>query len=89
MLISPSQIARHVKKKHALRVYVFHGAGKKQMTPKDLNNYDCVITTYQTLASDYAPSKATLLPSSGLYSLKWRRIILDEGHTVRNPYVMG
>ena len=25
------------------------------------------------------------LRSSGLYSMEWRRVILDEGHTVRNP----
>lgn len=29
------------------------------------------------------------LRSTGLYSMEWRRIILDEGHTVRNPPSKG
>lgn len=53
------------------------------MTPEDFAKYDVVLTTYQTLASGYVPSSG--LKTIGLYSVKWRRIILDEGHTIRNP----
>lgn len=63
------------------------------MKPAEFAEYDVCITTYQTLASDYMPqrsSKAEPVPrSTGLYSVKWRRIILDEGHTIRNPQSKG
>ncbi|KAI4745354.1 SNF2 family DNA-dependent ATPase domain-containing protein [Aureobasidium sp. EXF-12298] len=78
------QIARHVRKDQPLRVYTYHGAGKKSMGPKDFSEYDVVITTYQTLASDWA-SGGKPPKSKGLYSVHWRRVILDEGHNVRNP----
>ena len=37
--------------------------------------------------SSKAPERK--LRSSGLYSMEWRRVILDEGHTVRNPASKG
>ncbi|KAI4716965.1 SNF2 family DNA-dependent ATPase domain-containing protein [Aureobasidium sp. EXF-10727] len=82
------QIARHVRKDQPLRVYTHHGAGKKSMSPQDFSQYDVVITTYQTLASDWA-SGSQRPKSKGLYSVRWRRIILDEGHNVRNPSSKG
>ncbi|KAK4964870.1 hypothetical protein LTR66_012223 [Elasticomyces elasticus] len=87
------QIARHVKKNQPLRVYRYHGAGRKPMKPAEFAEYDVVITTYQTLASDYLPkSTGQATPKSrptGLYSVEWRRIILDEGHIIRNPSSKG
>ena len=92
-----SQITHHVHKTHALNVYTYHGAGRVSMKAADFSQYDVVITTYQTLASDYMPkakggsNKApeSKLRSSGLYSMEWRRVVLDEGHTVRNPASKG
>lgn len=59
------------------------------MTPDDFAKYDVVLTTYQTLAAEYLPSKgskvAPIPRPTGPYSVKWRRILLDEGHTIRNP----
>lgn len=87
------QIARHVHKDSSLRVYTYHGAGRKPLKPAELRQYDVVITTYQTLASDYMPQKSAKAPPiprpTGLYSMKWRRVILDEGHVVRNPRSKG
>jgi len=87
------QIELHLKKDSSLRVYTYHGAGRKSMKPADFAEYDVVITTYQTLASDYLPPKtnraAPVPRPKGLYSVRWRRIILDEGHTVRNPQSKG
>ena len=67
------------------------------MKAAEFSEYDVVVTTYQTLASDYMPKgnggnkkePERQLRSSGLYSMHWRRIILDEGHTVRNPASKG
>jgi SWI/SNF-related matrix-associated actin-dependent regulator of chromatin subfamily A3 len=87
------QIAHHIHKSSALSVYVYHGAGRVNMKAEDFKKYDTVITTYQTLASDYMPrtkgnnAKAPerKLRSCGLYSVQWHRVILDEGHIIRNP----
>lgn len=63
------------------------------MKPVEFAEYDVIITTYQTLASDYLPPKtekpAPVPRPHGLYSVNWRRIILDEGHTIRNPQSKG
>jgi SWI/SNF-related matrix-associated actin-dependent regulator of chromatin subfamily A3 len=92
-----SQIKQHVRRSNALSVYIYHGAGRVNMQAKDFAEYDVIITTYQTLASDYMPkgkgngSKAPerKLRATGLYSMEWRRVILDEGHTIRNPASKG
>ncbi len=83
------QIEHHVKAEHALRVLVYHGSGKKVMKPEDFANYDVVITSYGTLATEYM-SKGKKDPPpiprpQGLFSTNWRRVILDEGHIIRNP----
>jgi SWI/SNF-related matrix-associated actin-dependent regulator of chromatin subfamily A3 len=91
------QIARHIHKNHALRVYTYHGTGRvSSMKAADFAQFDVVITTYQTLASDWMPrgkagSKQPKqgLRATGLYSVDWRRVVLDEGHIVRNPSSKG
>ena len=83
------QIAHHVKPDHALRVLVYHGSNKKPMHAKDFEDYDVVITSYGTLATEYFPRGKQNPPSvprpQGLFSVHWRRVILDEGHIIRNP----
>ncbi|KAJ4389817.1 hypothetical protein N0V93_007289 [Gnomoniopsis smithogilvyi] len=70
-----NQIITHVHKSKTLRVAIYHGAGK--MAAKDLKNHDVVVTSYGTLSSDR--------DSTGpLFSLSWHRVILDEGHNIRN-----
>jgi SWI/SNF-related matrix-associated actin-dependent regulator of chromatin subfamily A3 len=58
------------------------------MGPEEFSQYQVVVTTYQTLASDWAAGEK-LSKSKGLYSVRWRRIILDEGHSIRNPSSKG
>lgn len=83
------QIAQHVKADHALRVLVYHGSGKKPMVAEDFGDFDVVITSYGTLATEYCPRGQKDPPSvprpQGLFSMNWRRVILDEGHIIRNP----
>lgn len=87
------QIAQHVKYDDALRVLIYHGPGKKEA--KNLDQYDVVITTYGALASEFTQiddkgtQKKKANPKPGLFSVRWRRVVLDEGHTIRSPRTKG
>ena len=83
------QIAHHIKPDHALRVLTYHGNNKRLTTASDFAEYDVVITSYGTLATEYFPRGKKDPPSvprpQGLFSVDWRRVVLDEGHIIRNP----
>lgn len=87
------QMERHVKQEHALKVLTYHGAGKKQMNHKDFAEYDVVITTYGTLSEEYKPRNvkepAKIPRFHGLFSMNWARVVLDEGHIIRNYTTKG
>ncbi|KAJ5775237.1 uncharacterized protein N7511_000248 [Penicillium nucicola] len=77
-----NQITDHVKHECAPSVLIYHGSGKKEAGK--LADYDVVITSYNALASEFN-STAKEPPAQGIFSLQWRRVVLDEGHTIRNP----
>lgn len=81
-----TQMKKHVKEEHALRIMFWHGSRKDVITPKRVEDYDIVISTYESISADWYSQKSTKLPrASGPFSVKWRRLILDEGHNIRNP----
>ncbi|KAI4223136.1 MAG: hypothetical protein L6R36_005639 [Xanthoria steineri] len=84
-----TQIAHHVDPDHSLKVLTYHGSSRKQMTAEEMAGYDVTLTTYGTLSTEYLPKNAQVpLPvprQHGLFSTNWRRVILDEGHQIRNP----
>lgn len=69
------QIRRHVLPEHAPKVLIHHGPSRTTK-PKDLEKASVVITSYGTLSND--------ADGGVLSKVKWRRIALDEGHTIRN-----
>lgn len=75
----------------ALTVCVYYGQNRS-LSPQELAGYDIVITTYQTVASEHSgtapsdgPSKKKRKTGKSLFEVQWKRIILDEGHSIRNP----
>ncbi|KAK8059716.1 hypothetical protein PG996_009646 [Apiospora saccharicola] len=73
------QVKFHVKETHQPRVLLYHSS--KQISSADLKNSDIVITTYGKLLSESKVKNGT----GRLYSVNWRRVVLDEGHNIRNP----
>ncbi|XP_057742952.1 putative SWI/SNF-related matrix-associated actin-dependent regulator of chromatin subfamily A member 3-like 1 isoform X3 [Arachis stenosperma] len=63
----------------SLRTYMYHG-DKRAKNAEDLMDYDLVLTTYSTLAVEADD------PHSPVKKVVWRRIILDEAHSIKNSY---
>ena len=57
---------------------MYYGSGRKHVTREQLFNSDVVITTY-TIVSVCLQENHSLL-----HSMRWKRIIYDEGHHLRN-----
>ncbi|KAL1942554.1 hypothetical protein VTO73DRAFT_6156 [Trametes versicolor] len=86
------QIEDHVKP-NTLSYCVYYGKNRS-LTPAELKRYDVVITTYQTVALEHdlgasskggAPAAKKQKVDNALFDVAWKRIILDEGHIIRNP----
>ena len=81
------QIEHHMSKEKPLKVLVHHGSSRIR-SAQDVRDIDVVVTTYGTVTTDHFGSKSSKKSSSsasGLASINWRRIVLDEGHEIRNP----
>jgi SWI/SNF-related matrix-associated actin-dependent regulator of chromatin subfamily A3 len=74
-----------------LSVYTYHG-DTRSITAQQLQQYDVVITTFNTVANENVDTTSGSQPPAKkqrtgnvLFNINWKRVILDEGHTIRNP----
>ncbi|XP_011314826.1 transcription termination factor 2 [Fopius arisanus] len=63
-------------KKGLLNVELYHGT-KREKAPRRLARNDMVITTYNLLSREHKADGV-------LFRIDWKRVILDEGHVIRN-----
>ncbi|CAL8273482.1 unnamed protein product [Merluccius merluccius] len=71
------QFEQHVRADVQPNVYLYYGPERNRST-SFLASQDVVLTTYNVLAADHANK-------SPLHAVSWLRVVLDEGHVIRNP----
>lgn len=69
------QIRRHVSDNHMPKVLIYHG-NSRQTAANSLADYRVVVTSYGTMSSE--------ADGGPLSKVDWHRVVLDEGHTIRN-----
>jgi SWI/SNF-related matrix-associated actin-dependent regulator of chromatin subfamily A3 len=69
---------------------IYYGTGRS-LTAATLQKFDVVITTYQTVVQDdpnaskcEGNSRKKKKADHDLFDVKWKRVVLDEGHQIRN-----
>ncbi|CCG83942.1 protein of unknown function [Taphrina deformans PYCC 5710] len=79
-----TQSSEHVSRDNPIDLEIYHG--KSRSAKKVLESKELIISTYGTLKSEYKAMLADKKsPKSGLFSVRWKRVILDEAHQIRNP----
>ena len=54
---------------------------ERNRSPKNLSSHDIVLTTYGTVSSEY---EAGSIATMGIFATNFRRVILDEAHTIKS-----
>ncbi|XP_036421333.1 helicase-like transcription factor isoform X2 [Colossoma macropomum] len=73
------QLELHVREDVKLNVYLYYGPDRRREV-SFLSKQDVVLTTYSVLSSESVNRER-----SALHGVRWLRVVLDEGHVIRNP----
>ncbi|KAJ7984881.1 hypothetical protein DPEC_G00359370 [Dallia pectoralis] len=74
------QLEQHVRTDVRLNVYLYYGPERNQ-DPGFLSSQHVVLTTYNLLTADHSSQGS----GGPLHTVDWLRVVLDEGHVIRNP----
>ncbi|XP_010886986.2 helicase-like transcription factor isoform X2 [Esox lucius] len=74
------QLEQHVRPDVRLNVYLYYGP-ERNRDPRFLSTQHVVLTTYNVMTADYSSQGS----GGPLHSVTWLRVVLDEGHVIRNP----
>src|SRR5579859_4171122 len=84
LLVVPLALAdqwrREISEKTTLRAYVHHGP-KREKDPVRIAKWDVVITTYDTVSSEFfgpKGSKEEVVTGRGIFRVNWWRIVLGR-----------
>ncbi|KAI9788516.1 MAG: hypothetical protein M1816_006856 [Peltula sp. TS41687] len=87
------EIKTKIKSTHKLTVHILHGTGRGAKW-SDLKEFDVVLTTFGTLASELRKKEKAKPPNSPNLPLlgpdsKWYRVIIDEAQCIKNRTTKG
>ncbi|XP_043999487.1 helicase-like transcription factor isoform X1 [Gambusia affinis] len=71
------QFKQHLRFNVKVNIYLYYGS-ERNRSKTFLSSQDVVITTYNVLSTDFGSK-------SPLHGINWLRVVLDEGHIIRNP----
>ena len=90
LLIVPLALAdqwrREISEKTTLKAYVHHGP-KREKDPVKIAKWDVVITTYDTVSSEFFGPKGSreeVITGRGIFRVNWWRVVLG---TLLSPYL--
>ena len=87
------QFETHVKSNWGLSIFLYYGPDRFNYAFEYIMSHDIVISTYTLLASDFkilksggkSDEKGKQNKTNSLLDCEFLRIVLDEGHLIRNP----